>query len=166
MEELEMIHKKKLLSKIRDVMIEDIISTLKVIIERSKFTVIPRVCIHEGNKIELVSFVDGYEGSYPLIETDIKIVKYRNGLVPLLIVKSLISNKDSSEIILPQVSSTDILIEYGKTIFGRDKRFKQYILNETQSERMDLMEIVTDIIESVGDQYYLTGVSRFSKNLI
>lgn len=165
MGELEKVHKKKLLSKVKEIMIEDIILTLGVIIERSEFTVTPRA--YNVKTIGLDSFVDGYEGKYPLLEVDVKLVEYNSKLVPKLIIKSLISSRNDIEMLLPQVTSAGLIEAYDKSILNKNRNLKMYVLDETQSERIDLMEKVSVIVDSIKmDSYFLTGVSRYSKNLI
>lgn len=164
MEELEKAHRKKLMSKVKTVILDDIISTIGVIIERSNFIVKARVY---GNKvIALDSYVDGCEGSYQLMEIDVKLVDYRHKLVPKIIITSIISSKNPVEMLLPQVTVRGMLEAFEKSFIGRERNVKEYVIEETQSERIDLMEVVADIIDSIDDNYFITGVSRYSKNLI
>ena len=159
-----MVHKKKLMSKIRKVIVEDVILTLGVIIERSNYLV--RAGSSSDGLIELESFVDGYEGSYHIIRVDVRLVSYGDQLVPKVIIESLETRRVELELVLPQITVGAMTSILENNIIGREKKLKEYLLEETQAERIDFMETVSRIVDSISDDYFITGVSRYSKNLI
>lgn len=163
MDYLEEIHKRKLLSKIKDIMVEDIISTINIIVERSNFKVMP---VRDHNNIALSSYVDGHEGLYPIVNVDVVMVRYREGYIPKLIIIKDGSESSKNEFLLTELDAGSIIRNYKGNIFSRDKNFKTYVLDNTQAERIDLMDEISSIMTNESYHYHVAGVSIQSKRIL
>lgn len=162
MEILEILHRKKVLSKIRKIMIDDIVSTMGIYIDRTVSMVVP-LC--DDACIGLKSFVDGYEGYRAVMAVDLIMVSFQDNAVPKLIITN-VAKATSKEYLLPHLTSTDILTSYTSTLFNRNKNFKKYIMENTQSERVDLMHDIIDIMEEESYNYHVSGISVHSRRLL
>lgn len=160
---IDEIHKSKVLYIIRDEMMDDIMSSIDIVNERLQA---PIKISKYGDIIEARSFVNGYEGYIPIIRLETLLCQSRSELFyPVVRIRDIQHNK-THEISLKEVSLREFILLQKETLnkfFNRRRKatqMKDLLMQNTQTERMQIFDIVTSIVENLSQMYEFGGCLR------
>lgn len=154
---LEEIHKSGILSDIQRVMMEDIKSSIMIVNERLGAPCTPE--LDSTGDIYLRSFVDGHQGVHRFIRVQVVLTKSTDYYYPILQIVQFVDDKEiSQDISLRSIRLIEVYHLKKSNVFKRKKLIHDYVIQETQSERITILEEVTDLFEREIKEYRVGGV--------
>lgn len=158
---IDEIHKSKVLYVIRDEMLDDIMSSINIVNERLHA---PIKISKYGDMIEAQSFVNGYEGYSPIIRLEALLSQSRSELFyPVLRIQDIQHNK-THDIPLKEVSIREFMLlqSTASRVFKKKvtSQMQDMLMQNTQSERMTIFDIITSVVEGLSQMYEFGGCLR------